>query len=211
MQKIKIVVAEDHKMFRQSIISHLKDYHIVTVGEAENGNELLGLLPSIKPDIILLDIEMPGLDGTAALEIISKEYPEIKIIIVSLHNEHEFMLHFLQNGAHAFIPKDLGIETLINAIETVKKTGCYYDNMPHKLELGKFKKKNNFDKTKLSKRQTEILPMICNGKTNKEIAIKLKIVVKTVEAHRKIIYNKTNTKSAVELYSYALKNKFIKS
>ncbi len=210
MSKINIVIADDHQMFREAVVSQLADFDINTLAQASNGTELLDILTHHKPDIIILDIDMPQMDGKEALEIISAEYPEIKVIIVSFYNEGIFMIHLLEIGAHAFIPKNFGIETLVAAIQKVKKFGYYYDNISEDLMKLKTEQSNNQTNKKLTKRQTEILPMICEGKTNKEIADSLNIVIKTVEAHRKIIYGKTNSTCIVELLRYAQKNRLIK-
>jgi DNA-binding NarL/FixJ family response regulator len=208
MSKINIVVAEDHAMFRQAIVSELKFFNITTLAQVENGTELIKALSHNQPDIILLDIDMPGMDGEEALEIISQEYPNIKVIMVSLYNEGRIIIDFLEAGACAFIPKDLGIETLVEAIQKVKDFGYYYDNIPEAVMSAKLTSANK--KNKLTKRQTQILPMICQGKTNKQIADELNVVVKTVEAHRAIIYRKTNSTSAVELLRHAQKHRIIK-
>lgn len=211
MANINIVIAEDHQMFREAIISELAHFSINTLAQAGNGTELLEVLTQHKPDIILLDIEMPGMDGEDALEIITVEYPEIKVIVVSFHEDAQYMIHLLEAGAHAFIPKNFGMETLVAAIQKVKSFGYCYDNIPEHIMKQKLEKTNEETKKKLTKRQTEIIPMICDGKTNKEIADSLKIVTKTVEAHRKIIYDKTNCSSNIELYRYAQKNRIIKT
>ncbi len=211
MSRINIVIAENHIMVREAIVSELEAYHINTMAQAGNGAELIEALSQHKPDVILLDIDMPVMDGEEALEIISQEYPDLKIIIVSLHDEEQFIIHLLEAGGRAYVPKDLNMDTLAEAIQKVHTFGYYYDNIPEDVMKAKIEQSNGGYKKKLSNRQTEILPMICDGKTNKEIAEQLKIVTKTVEAHRKIIYSKTNSSCIAELCRYAIKNRLIKA
>lgn len=210
MSQINIVIAENHIMVRQAIVSELKEYNINTIAQVGNGAELLEALSHYKPDVILLDIDMPVMDGEEALEIISQEYPDIKVIVVTLHDEGRYIIHLLEVGARAFIPKDLNMEILIEAIQKVHTFGHYYDNIPEDVMQAKTERGNKEPRARLSKRQTQILPMICEGKTNKQIADELKIVIKTVEAHRAIIYRKTNSTCAVELLRHAQKHRLIK-
>jgi DNA-binding NarL/FixJ family response regulator len=198
MSEIKIVLAEDHKLFRQTLVSALKQLDIHTIGEACNGIDLLNLLKITKPDVVLMDIEMPEMDGCNALEKIKLFFPTQKVIILTQHS-HDFLGNFLiSKGADAFLTKNTEIEILVNTIKSV------HENKYKAKNVSIFKSSEK-EEIKFSKREAELIPQICEGKSNKEIADKLNIGNKTVEAHKKNLFRKTNTLGTVNFVAYLFK------
>lgn len=191
---ISILFAEDHKVLRQALIPVLEHYSIHTIGEAENGVELLSLLKNTKPDVVLLDLQMKTMNGSEAFEKIRKLYPKLKIIIFSNHNDPMLINHFHAKGASAYLSKHDDVEHIVETIRMVH-TGIviFKDISPAPDEL------------KFSIRETEVIPLIVEGRSNKEIAKELNINHKTVEAHKKRLYEKTKTQSAVGFVGYLFK------
>ncbi|MBA3682501.1 MAG: response regulator transcription factor [Bacteroidetes bacterium] len=199
MSQINILFAEDHKLFRELLIKTLKENNINTIGEAENGIQLLELLKTKKPDIVLLDIEMPHMNGSEAFTRLRDQYPDLKIILLTTHTEETLINSFYEKGAKAYLTKNTDADIVIETIQLV------YEN--------KFVRKQKILKTnietsaeiKFSRRESEIIHLMVEGKSNKQIADKLSIGNKTVEAHKKNLFKKTKTESAVGFVSYILK------
>ena len=192
-QPITILFAEDHKLLRQLLISELHKHEIHTIGEAEDGLQLLELLKTKKPDIILLDIEMPNMNGSNTFDKIIKLDPKSKVIFLTTHNECTLRDHFYSKGASAYLTKDTDLGIIVETIRLVHKD----EFIPIYEAFG--------NKSQFSKRESEIIPLICEGKSNKQIADKLNIGNKTVEAHKKSLFKKTKTQGAVGFVSYILK------
>lgn len=191
---ISILFAEDHKVFRQALIPVLEHYSIRTIGEAENGMELLSFLETTKPDVVLLDLEMKGMNGSEAFEKIRKLYPKLKLIIFSHHNDPMLVDHFHTKGASAYLSKHDDVEHIVDTIRMVHAGIVIFKDLrtvPNELTF--------------SARETEVIPLIIDGKTNKEIAEVLNIGPKTVEAHKKRLFKKTKTQSSVGFVGYLFK------
>ncbi len=200
MSQINILFAEDHKLFRELLISTLNENNINIVGEAEDGMQLLNLLKTIKkPDLILLDIEMPNMNGSETFTKVRELYPELKIIFLTTHTEDTLIDCFYEKGAKAYLTKNTDTETLVETIRLVHE-----NKFVRKDKTGKQKMEVE-QKLKFSKRESEMIPLIVEGKSNKQIADKLSIGNKTVEAHKKNMFKKTKTESAVGFVSYILK------
>jgi len=208
-QPVKVIVAENHKLTRKGYIALLKDIpKIEVVGEADNGKELIKLLGKIKTDLVLLDIEMPVMNGKEALKAIRSLYPEIKVIMVTFHNDEATMIDYVKCGANAFISKDSSFEAFVEAVETVLEEGFYYTKNVSKALLKEITKKETAE-IELTEREKEIIILACEGQTNKQIASRLNIVVKTVDFHKSNIYKKTKTNTLRGLYSFALKHNLV--
>jgi len=191
-ERIDILIADDQKLFRYSISSVLKEFNIHTIGEAGNGKELLVLVETKIPDVILLDVDMPLMNGGEALDILTKEKPDIRIIILSQYDDETLKENFISRGARAFLTKDTGIEILARVIRMVK----IFDFFDHACTIHRFS---------FTKREIEIISMVCAGKSTKEIANNLNVGVKTVEAHRKRIYKKSKSNSIGDFLKIAFK------
>ena len=206
---IQIGIADDHLVLRQGLISLLKEYdNLNIVLSVNNGMELMDGLIKTQPDIILLDIEMPVMNGREALEKIKEEYPKIKVIIISQYFTDSYIIEFIKSGARAFLPKNCDIEKIVDVIESVHKNGEYYDDKVSSAMAVALKRTTStinelVANTKFTKREFEILRLICQKKSNSEIAEILHLSIRTVEGHRFNISKKSNTSSTIELIEYA--------
>lgn len=196
MNTLSILIAEEQKLYRQLLTSVLYSHDMQISGEAENGHQLLELLDTKEPDILLLDIALPCNCGNAFLEV-SKHYPDLKIIVISNYTKELLRNYFYLNGAKAFVTRGDGIDSIIQIIRGV------YENTyaPPKNALAK-------EYFYFSKREVDLIPLMIEGKSNKEIADCLNIGSKAVEAHKKNIFRKTCTQSSLAFVVFALKQGF---
>lgn len=194
-------------MFRQGIISLLKfDPKLLVSAEAANGRELLKILNGTRADVVLLDIQMPVMNGTETLEVLKQRFPDLGVIIVSMEFNPAIAEDYFERGAHGFIPKGCDVEVLVQAIYEVKQKGnCYDLSFDLAVQLNKHSLKafkNNFV---LSVREIEVLRLTCQGNSNKEIGQALRIAERTVEFHKTNIYLKTGLKSLSDLIAYGIR------
>jgi DNA-binding NarL/FixJ family response regulator len=217
MKKIKVIIADDHKMFRQGVTNILNDTGEVEVTEAESGDELIEKLKTLKPDVILMDINMPGVNGIEATKIVKKKYPGIKVMAVSTSDEENYIIEMLKAGAMGYVLKNTGVDELLEAIKVVSRGDSYFCKEASNVilfQLDKIKKgrtqKQETD-VPLTDREIEVLKYIAEGMTNKEIAEKLFISARTVDTHRRNLHQKLNIKNAAGLVNYAIKNKLLDS
>lgn len=213
-KKIKIAVVDDQHLFRQGLISLLNEYtELDVIIEAGNGKELLEKLKERQPDVVLLDLEMPVMDGIETSIAIKNRYPKIKIIILTMHTDDEFIIHLLEKGVRGFLPKDKDIEVVVDAIYAVLEKGYYFDEHISKAMvkgLVKTKKVNpSFAARYLSEKEIVVINLICKEYTNKEIADKLSISSRTVDAHRTTILLKTGAKNTAGIVMYAFKHNLL--
>lgn len=213
-KKIKIIVADDHELVRQGFISLLKcDSRISVIGEAENGRLLLDLIKLNEPDIVLVDLEMPVMNGAEALTIIKKRFPHIGVIIVSMHYTSSLVSEYLARGAGAYLYKNVTFETLLDAIDSVKAKGQYFDQAASNAMLHGLKAQKGInsalDELCLTEREIDVLKLLCKEKTNKEVGAILSITPSTVDFHRRNIYSKTKCKNIAGLVKYAIRNGII--
>lgn len=197
---IKIVFADDKELFRKAILQNLKDVEgLVCIGEAGNGEELLSLLKAKRPHVVLLDLEMPVMDGNEAMSRIMKLYPECRILVLSYHYEAELVEDYLRRGARGYLCKDVlsgNIPLLVEAIRKIHAGEVFVHDQPL------------LKNTHFSKRQMEIIPMICDDMTNKEIAVELGINQRSVEKQKQKLYQKTNSTGVSSFLKYALRKGF---
>ena len=210
-ETIKIILVEDHELMRTTLKYLLKEYQMFeVVGEVGNGKELLDLLKKINADIVILDIEMPVMDGKETLVRMVRQYPDIKVIMLSIHNELQLMHEFIKGGARAYIPKSANEKLFIETLLTVYEKGwCIEPKVLESIIKNSFQTTDAFAKYSLSNRELEVLKEVCNGKTDKEIANQLKISEHTVHTHRQNTYKKTQTHTIAELVKYGLKNNLL--
>lgn len=211
MAKYQIAVVDDQVMFRKGLISLISEFpELNVIVEANNGKELQDKMRRKKPDVVLLDLEMPVMDGMETMAWLKATHPGIRVIILTMHNEEPIIAHMIENGAHGFLVKNDPIETLIDSIYSVMDTGYYFDDrvsraLLQRLVLGE-KVKPNFEKVVLSERETQVIQLICRELTNQEIAEKMFISVRTVEGHREAIIEKLKVRNTVGIVMYAIKN-----
>ncbi|MFW3609713.1 nitrate respiration regulation response regulator NreC [Staphylococcus caprae] len=216
---MKIVIADDHAVVRTGfsmILNYQEDMEVVAT--AADGVEAYQKVLEYRPDVLILDLSMPpGESGLVATSKISESFPETKILILTMYDDEEYLFHVLKSGAKGYILKNAPDEQLILAVRTVYRGETYIDmNLTTSL-VNEFINQSNQEEVNyssdpfkvLSKRELEILPLIAKGYGNKEIAEKLFVSVKTVEAHKTHIMNKLNLKSKPELVEYALKKKLL--
>lgn len=215
MSSIRIILADDHHLFRDGIKALLTDEkEIEVVGEVSNGNELLKIIEQVETDIIISDITMPEMSGIEACRIISAKYPAIKFLVLSMHNDEEFIKDAIAAGARGYLPKDISREELLDAIFRIYGGENYFSRDVSetimKNFVSKIKDEINKKEEPLTKRETEILKYVAEGYINKEIADKLSISVRTVDAHKNNIMNKLKLKSSIDMVKYAIKNNLVK-
>jgi len=211
----KVVLVDDHNLFRDGLKYVLgQEENIQVIAEASDGIEFLDILKNNKPDIVLMDISMPRMNGIEATSKAILKYPDLKIIALSMFGEENYYFNMLQAGARGFILKDSGFEELLKAINKVLEGDNYFSNkiltslIKSQADVNK-SKKNGETEIKLSKREVEVLTLICEGYSNKEIAERLSISQRTIEGNRSSLLIKTGSKDSVNLALYALKNKLL--
>ncbi|WP_037288441.1 response regulator [Saccharibacillus sacchari] len=213
---MKIVIADDHAIVRSGfsmILNFQPDMEVIAT--AADGIEAYAAVAKNKPDILMMDLSMPpGESGLIATGKIKEDYPDTKILILTMHDDEEYLFHILKSGASGYVLKNAPDEELLLAIRTVHAGGTYiHPKMATSLvrEFIKHDKSGNSEDPfeLLSKRELEILPLIAKGYGNKEVAEKLFISVKTVEAHKAKIMEKLQLKSRPELVEYALRKKLL--
>lgn len=211
--KIKIVLLDDHQMFRDGVKAVLGDEaHIELIGETGSGKELFELLAQIEPDLVITDISLPDISGIEVASRIVKLYPNVKVLMLSMHTNEEFIVKALEAGAHGYLPKDTSMEELLEAINTIYLGENYFNkdisNVILKGLINKSKSNSAEEKAEaLTRREKEIVKLVVEGLSNKEIAEKLYISIRTVDSHKTNILQKLNLKSTVELVKYAIRNK----
>jgi DNA-binding NarL/FixJ family response regulator len=208
-QIIKVLVADDHPVVRKGLQSCLARHgHIRVVGEAADGDEALRMTRELKPDVVLMDISMPGMNGLAVTEVLRKEAPEVKVLVLSIHRNKDAIFRVIQAGAHGYVSKEAPPEDVLRAIESVHEGEPYFSEEIARAALNEFVtsggKKEPF--SQLTSREREVLVLIAEGQSNKEIADRLGIGVRTIETHRERIMRRLNIHSVAGLTKYAIAN-----
>jgi DNA-binding NarL/FixJ family response regulator len=211
MGKIRIIIADDHQLFRNGLKILLDSFpEFEVTGEASNGEEFLKLLNNTEADIVLMDINMPEMDGIEATRKGLRICPGINIIALSMYGEEEYYYKMVDAGAKGFLLKDSDIAEVKEAIMTVNKGGSYFSQELLYHVIQKIKHREHESKSaNLSKREKEILFKICEGLSNQEIAETLFISKRTVDKHRANLLGKTNSKNTASLILFAIRNKLI--
>ena len=214
-QKISILIADDHTLLRSGIRALLEDEQdIVVVGEAEDGREAVRLAGQLKPNVILMDIAMPLLNGLEATRQIKREYPQINVLVLTMYDHEEYYRQMLEVGASGYIIKRAAASELVAAIRAVYNGEAVLSPAITRLLLGDYlsrdssSKKEN-DPNALSSREREVLQLIAEGKTSREIADILKLSVKTVQSHRTNLMQKLDLHDRGDLIKYAIQKKII--
>jgi DNA-binding NarL/FixJ family response regulator len=207
---IKVAIADDHALFRTGVKTSLsirKD--IQMVAEAENGMQLLNLLKHIKPDVVLLDIQMPIMDGLTTLPEIKKLYPDVKVIMLSMHNDHSMITRMMEIGANSYLTKDSDSEIIYQAIRTCYEDDFFFNDLTNKALLNGLRNKRAPEpepaEVNLSEKEITILKLMCEEKSTKEIADMVDLSPRTVEAIRDKLKSKTGARSMAGLVLYAIK------
>ena len=211
---IKVAIADDHALFRQGVKTALsvKD-DVELIAEADNGMQLLNLLRHLEPDVILLDIQMPIMDGIQTLPEIKKLRPDTKVIILSMHNDHSMISKLMEIGANSYLTKNSDSEMIYQAIKTCYEQEFYFNELTNKALLTGLRTKRSdpygVQEVDLSEKEIRVLKLMCEEKTTKEIADIVEISPRTVEAIRDKLKTKTGAKSMAGLVMYAVKSGLI--
>lgn len=216
MKKLKVIICDDHAIFRNGLRLLLERVeNLEVVGEASNGKEFIELVAQRDADIAFIDISMPQMDGIEATEKAMSIKPSLKIIALTTYDDDDFIKNMLLAGAEGYMLKNSSIEEFRRAIQKVSKGDCYFSDKPL-LSLTKNimaeRKHKDIAKQlpKLSKREQEVLELICQGHSNFKIGEMLNISDRTVERHKTNLLNKTDTNNTVNLVIYAFRNKLVK-
>ncbi|PXX95742.1 DNA-binding response regulator [Marinifilum breve] len=211
MEENKVIIVDDHKMFRSGLRFLLSNIpNITVIGEASNGKEFLEMAENETIDIALMDINMPEMNGIEATRIAMEKYPDLKVIVLSMHGEEEYYDQMLEAGVKGFLLKNSDADELIAAIEAVLAGKSYFSQelLVNILDQKRLQKLRT-DAVKLSSRELEVLKLICDGYSNAEIAEQLFISHRTVDRHRANLLSKTGCKNSTSLVMYAVKNKIV--
>ena len=218
MDIIKLAIADDEALFRKGIKVLLEDNEdLRVIMEAENGQDLLDKLSSCNdfPEVLLLDLQMPILDGIETAKILQERYPDLKIIVLSSHFSKAFVLNMIELGAASYLPKNSDPDEVANTIRSVAQKGFYYNQkvlevIRENIMNKTLQKPKASLKIELTRREEEILQLICEQFTTSEIAQKLYISPRTVDGHRNNLLGKLGCRNTAGLVVYALENKIVK-
>jgi len=205
----KVYIADDHTLFRKAMVNLLRTFERVReVKDAENGKELLTLIKYEVPDVVIVDLQMPVMDGAETCEHIIQKFPEIKIIILTMHDSNKFILHMMEMGVHAFLLKNTEPDELEKAIYSVVEKDFYHNDLVAAVLRKNVKDRKGgqrpvFQQAELTDREKEILLLICRELTMKEIGQRLFLSENTVRNHRVNIMDKVGVNNIVGLVKYA--------
>ena len=207
--QIKVLVADDHPVVRKGLQSCLaRQERIKIVGEAADGDEALKKTRELGPDVVLLDLDMPRLDGLAVAQRIRKECPKVRILILSVHTNKEYIFRIIQAGAHGYVSKESSPEELLRAIESVCAGEAFFAPQIAQAALSELVcgggKTQPF--VQLTVREREVLALVAEGQSNKEVARHLGIGVRTIETHRERIMEKLDIHTIAGLTRFAIRN-----
>jgi DNA-binding NarL/FixJ family response regulator len=209
MKPIRILLVDDHTLVRAGFRSLLEDLaEVRIIAEAENGREALGLVAQHRPDVVLMDITMPGLNGLEAVARIKQDFPRVRVIILSMHAGEEYVLRALRVGATGYLLKDANIEELERALQVVGRDEIYLSPAIAKLVVTGYMRCANGETSSLEQltpRQREILQLIAEGRTSKEISQILGVSLKTVETHRAELMARLDIHDIAGLVRYAIR------
>ncbi|MEM6264954.1 MAG: response regulator transcription factor [Bacteroidota bacterium] len=211
MGKIKLAIADDHRLFRQGIITIMGEVpEFEFLVEAENGRVLLDKLSHIKVDVILLDLDMPEMNGTATLEVLKRQSNSPAVIILSMHEEEEMIISMVEKGAKGYLFKNADPDEVENAIFSVARNGFYFNDKVSNAMLNKVVATDHLttqfeENAQFTDREMEVLYLIGQELTNVEIAERLHLSRRTVEGHRKNMLKKIDARNTAGLVIYAVK------
>ncbi len=208
--KIKILLVDDHKILRDGICSIVKGYpDMEVVGEAADGRMALSLVEELSPDVVIMDISMPDINGIDVTRQINADHPKIKIIALSMHYNKQFVSEMFKAGASGYLLKDCAFDELEHAIRVVMDNKTYINPQIASLVVESLVTQTSTTNQKafslLTEREREVLQLIADGKSTKQIALHLSVSAKTIESHRRQVMGKLNIRNVAELTKYAIR------
>ena len=215
MDFVKVAIADNHKIFRKGVILSLRQYtNIKFVQEADNGQDLIDGLAESNPEVVLMDLKMPVKDGIETTKYINKNFPSIRVIILTMYEDERFVGHLMDSGANGYLLKSTDPAEIKKAISDVMRTGFYLNNFVNKILIKKNYSKQKFNpnlnsEAVISEREKEVLTLVCMEYTAQEIAQKMDISARTVEAIKDRLMERFGVKNSVGLVFYSMKNSLI--
>jgi len=215
MSKINIAIADDYKIFREGIKKCIaSDKNMNVVLETDNGEDLVNNIETAKPDVVIMDLKMPIMDGMEATQLIRKKYPDLKVLVVTMYDDDKFIIHLMEIGANGYLLKNAEPDEIRKAIYTVKENGYYFNDLVNKALLKKLVIKANIKPSfnqniELSERELEVLKLICEEKTAAEIARDIFLSPRSVEGIRQRLIEKVGVRNTAGLVLFAIKNGII--
>ncbi|MGH1428045.1 MAG: response regulator transcription factor [Arenicella sp.] len=200
--KITLVIVDDHPLVLDGLVSRLeRSEQVEVIGQASNGQEAIQLVEKLMPDVVLMDINMPVMNGIDAAEIFKERFTAVKLLVLSMHDDREYVMNMARAGAKGYVLKSASADEMLMAIKAVHMGGVYFS--PSIAEILTSKENNIHDDT-LSSREQVVLKLLASGMSNKEMARELDISVRTVETHRRNIKNKLEISTTPGLVRYAI-------
>jgi two-component system nitrate/nitrite response regulator NarL len=217
MKNTKILIVDDHEVVRDGLKNILTSLDNISIaGEAGNGEDAVKMYASLKPDLVIMDISMPGMNGIEATRVIKEKDPDARILILTMHDNQEYLNQIIRSGAKGFILKNTDKEELLDAVKTVASGDNFFSKDISKLIIDNYirtaketEKNDGYKEVPLTKREIEILKLIASGYSNQEIANILYISYNTVDTHRKNIMHKLSIKNTAGLVRYAIEKGLI--
>jgi DNA-binding NarL/FixJ family response regulator len=206
-RKKSVMIVDDHAILREGLRFMLSQLdHVEVIGEASNGSEFLRLIDTVQPDVVLMDINMPVMNGVEATRNALNKFPGLKILILSMMDDEEYYHTLLKLGVSGFILKTTTYAEIQSAIDTILQGKPYFSQ---ELLLKMIRQRDEAPMVKLTGRETEILTLICKGFSNADISERLFISIRTVEKHRSELLLKTESNNSISLVVYAIKNRLV--
>ena len=213
-RQIRVLLVDDHPLVLDGINARLEgEISLEVVGSACNGKEALALAEQVKPDVVLMDVSMPVMNGFEAAECFRDQQPDVRVLILSMHDDREYIVKLIQCGASGYVLKDVSSTELIAAIETVYRGGTYFSSGASQSLFSQFDQDSlqstEPEEEPLTEREKDVLKLLAEGGSNKDVARKLDISVRTVETHRQNIKHKLNIQTAAGLARYAIEHHMV--
>ena len=212
MSVIKIAIADDYKIFREGLkVGLSSDENMQVLLEADNGEDLMKALESFTPDVIIMDLKMPLMDGMEATKIIRKKFNEVKVLVVSMYDDDKFIIHLMEIGANGYLLKNAEPDEIRKAIHCVADNGYYFNDLVNKALLKKLVIRSNIkpsfnENIELTERELEVLKLICEEKTATEIGKEIFLSPRSVEGIRQRLIEKVGVRNMAGLVMFAAKN-----